>query len=199
MAFPLDGFQFIFCCLTVKTIYSKWRSIFTDESDALSRAVLKRNSKLTWKHLWPRVYFVLSEVLPYKLWFTRKKKRPKYIWPAHLDLLNSMNLVNVLHAWSILINCSNIVASDITYPISRTLSNLASSLSDKTNLRCRKHFFFISSALLWKPKDLRSSPLSCNNNNYITCNWPNSAFFAENIRQSCTLFLSNWNKETDEE
>ena len=83
MAFPLDGFQFIFCCLTVKTIYTKWRSIFTDKSDALSRAVLKRNSKLTW------VYSVLSEALPYKLWFTRKKERPKYIWPAHLDLLNS--------------------------------------------------------------------------------------------------------------
>ena len=50
--------------------------------------------------------------------------------------------------------------------------------------------------------------LSCNYNNYMTYNWPNSAFFnfqknvnQENCRQySCILFLvTNWNKKPDEE
>ena len=51
-------------------------------------------------------------------------------------------------------------------------------------------FLSISSALLWKWKFLRFFPLSCNGNNYMTYNWPNSAFFnfqeypkQENCRQ----------------
>ena len=51
-------------------------------------------------------------------------------------------------------------------------------------------------------------PLFCNDNNYMTYNWPNSAFFnfQENANQgncrqySCIIFLlTNWNKKADEE
>ena len=41
--------------------------------NALSRGVLKRNCKLTWKHLWPRVYSVFNETLPYRPRFYTKK------------------------------------------------------------------------------------------------------------------------------
>ena len=38
-----------------------------------ARGVLKRNCKLTWMHLWPRVYSVFNETLPYRPWFYTKK------------------------------------------------------------------------------------------------------------------------------
>ena len=69
-------------------------------------------------------------------------------------------------------------------------------------------FFFISSALLLKWKSLMIFSLSCKYNNYLTYNWPNSAFFnfkrmqikwiADNIR-AFTFVLTNWNKEPDKE
>ena len=34
---------------------------------------LRETVKLTWKHLWPRVYSVFSELLPYRPWFYTKK------------------------------------------------------------------------------------------------------------------------------
>ena len=47
-----------------------WRGVL---KNALSRGVLKRNCELTWKQLWPRVYSVFSETLPYRPWFYTKK------------------------------------------------------------------------------------------------------------------------------
>ena len=47
-----------------------WWSVL---KNALSRGVLKRNCKLTWKHLWPRVYSVFNETLPYRPRFYTKK------------------------------------------------------------------------------------------------------------------------------
>ena len=39
-----------------------WSSVL--QNAALSRGGLKRNCKLTWKHLWPRVYSLFHEALP---------------------------------------------------------------------------------------------------------------------------------------
>ena len=47
-------------------------------------ACLRETVKLTWKHLWPKVYSVFSETLPYRPWFYAKKGETLiYIWPAH--------------------------------------------------------------------------------------------------------------------
>ena len=60
-------------------ICSKWRSILLMEcikKCAVQGRALKKNCKLTWKHLWPRVYSVFSETLPYTCRdFTWKKAR----------------------------------------------------------------------------------------------------------------------------
>ena len=47
-----------------------WWSVL---KNTLSRGVLKTNCKLTWKHLWPRVYSIFNETLPYRQWFYTKK------------------------------------------------------------------------------------------------------------------------------
>ena len=84
-----------------------------------------------------------------------------------------------------------------TYPIST--STITSSFSEKNVYisAFENNFFFILSALLWKWKSLMIFSLSCNYNNDMTYNWPNSAFFnfqknanQVNCRQySCILFF----------
>ena len=83
-----------------------------------------------------------------------------------------------------------------TYPIS-TSTVTSSSSEKKKNQRFRKHFFFHFICVVVKTKSLMIFPLSCNYNNYMTYNWPNSAFFnfqknanQENCRQySYILFF----------
>ena len=91
----------------------------------------------------------------------------------------SMNLVNDLVRFNQLLEyCCSFPHVQYGHPPSHLPSQ-----------RFRKHiFFFVSSAFF---------PLSCNDNNYMTYKWPNSAFFnfqenanQENIRQySCIIFL----------
>ena len=101
-----------------------------------------------------------------------------------------------------------------TYPMST--STVTSSFSKKKEniyQRFRKHFFFISSALLaCKNENLWCfSPYSVTTTyNHMTYNWPNyiphSLIFkrmqnkriADNIR-AFSFLLTNWNKEPDEE
>ena len=47
-----------------------WRGVFKMRC---SGACLRETVKITWNHLWPRVYSVFSETLPYRPWFYTKK------------------------------------------------------------------------------------------------------------------------------
>ena len=57
-----------------------WRGVW---KNVLSRGVIRETVKLTWKHLWPRVYSVFSGTLPYRPWFYTKKGEALIYRPAH--------------------------------------------------------------------------------------------------------------------
>ena len=126
--------------------------------------------------------------------FKQKKARHKYIWPTHHFMIKStpMNLDNVLVRINKLLFVAPSHISNIADIIHRT-----SSFWEKKNSSFESTFFSISSPLLRKLKFLRFFRLSCNDNNYMTYNWPNSAFFnfqehakQENCRQYlCILFF----------
>ena len=106
----------------------------------------------------------------------------------------SMNLVNVL------VRFNQLLWYFWSFPhiqYRHPPSHLPSQKKKYIYQRFRKQFFFILSALLWKWKSLMIFSLSCNYNNDMTYNWPNSAFFTfqknanqENCRQySCIFFF----------
>ena len=154
---------------------------------ALSKGVLKRNWKLTSNHLWPRVqYSVFSETLPYKMWFYTKKVRHKYVWPTH-------HFYDKMYCYE---------PRQRLGPYRWHHSPLHLS-SQKKKLAVLKTLLFHFICVVVKIKIFEVFPLSCNDNNYMTYSWPNSAFFnfqeyakQENSRQySCIaiFFPRNWN------
>ena len=170
---------------------------------APSRDVLKRNCKLTSKH-----YFV-AESLFCLQWdvvlqdvILNKKKRGINIYDQLIIFMiksTPMNLDNVLVRINKLLFVAPSHISNIADIIHRT-----SSFWEKKNSSFESTFFSISSPLLRKLKFLRFFRLSCNDNNYMTYNWPNSAFFnfqehakQENCRQYlCILFFFFWEIRT---
>ena len=106
-----------------------------------------------------------------------------------------LNLVNVLVRFNQLLwYFSSLPRIQYRHPPSHLLIK-----KKKKSAVSKTILFFISSALLWKWKSLMIFSLSCNYNNDMTYNWPNSAFFnfqknanQENCRQySCILFFSD--------
>ena len=157
-------------------------------------ACLRETGKLTWKHLWPRVYSVFSsERCLTGRDFTQKR------WDIHIyDPLimvmiksTSMNLVNVLvHFNQLLWYFCSFPHIQYRHPPSHLPSQKEKSAVSKT-------LFFHFICVVVKTKSLMIFSLSCNYNNYMTYNWPNSAFFnfqknanQENCRHSsCILFF----------
>ena len=119
-----------------------WRGVW---KNVLSRGVIRETVKLTWKHLWPRVYSVFSERCLTGRDFTQKR------WDIHIyDPLimvmiksTSMNLVNVLVRFNQLLwyFCS-FPHIQYRHPASHLPSQ------EKKISGFENTFFFISSALL---------------------------------------------------
>ena len=104
-----------------------------------------------------------------------KKKRGINIYDQLIIFMiksTPMNLDNVLVRINKLLFVAPSHISNIADIIHRT-----SSFWEKKNSSFENTFFSISSPLLRKLKFLRFFRLSCNDNNYMTYNWPNSAFF----------------------
>ena len=104
-----------------------------------------------------------------------------------------LNLVNVLVRFNQLLwYFSSLPRIQYRHPPSHLLIKK----KKKKSAVSKTILFFISSALLWKWKSLMIFSLSCNYNNDMTYNWPNSAFFTfqknanqENCRQYWCIFF----------
>ena len=145
--------------------------------------------------MWPRVYSVFSERCLTGRDFTQKRWDIHIYDPLIMVMIKSTSMILV----NVLVHFNQLLWYFCSFPHIQYRHPPSHLPSQKKNQQFRKHFFFHFICVVVKTKSLMIFPLSCNYNNYMTYNWPNSAFFnfqknanQENCRHSSCILFFYW-------